>query len=258
MSKLNRRRPFGRITPPYHRGDFDRAAFYEQDGQFFDQHDRLIVPGVPAVTRPVVPYELARGPVTKDTEPDVPPTPATPPAVTVIVEGGGTEEGAASASGGGSDPLDHDRDGEKGGSVPASPDADQLSAMDLLENPKIPWATFRKAAMRILGDNCPASKQAIIKELEAAVKGFEEHQARRRTTAAQAKAQADKPADPADNSGSIDLAAWGRGQRNYLWTEVQREIRTKYSKQVTERRDAVDFLIEEGLITAESARKDVR
>lgn len=56
---------------------------------------------------------------------------------------------------------------------------------------------------------------------------------------------------------TIDLAAWGRGQADYLWAEVAKEIRKQYHVQVTERHDAVNLLIDQKVIRAAEARKDV-
>jgi hypothetical protein len=66
----------------------------------------------------------------------------------------------------------------------------------------------------------------------------------------------------------VDLAAWGRGQKNYLFHEVQAAIDDLifdrlYETLVARRgivRDpagAVDWLVEEGIIQPEEARTDV-
>lgn len=226
MRKLDRSRAFGKITPPYDGdGEFDRPAFYNQDGVFFDQHDREIVPGQPL--RQVVPH--APGPVTADEEPR--------------------------------HPLDHDGDGHPGGSLPAG-EVKAMSPYDLLrEADSMPWAQFRKQARAILGETCPGTKVDIKRALEEAIEGYEASRQRRaeraiETSEPKAAPAPQQPAKPGKPSG-VDLAAWGRGRQEYLFGDIRKAIQSQYGKVVTERHDAVDFLIEQGLITAESARKDV-
>lgn len=230
MRKLDRSKPFGKITPPWDGdGEFDRPAFYNQGDAFFDQHDREIVPGEPL--RQIVPH--VPGPVTADEEPR--------------------------------DPLDHDGDGRRGGSVPAGPVDRAMTPYDLLRQAdSMPWAKFRKQARAILGETCPGNKVEIKQALEEAIKGYEESQRRRAAravTTEQSAPQTPTPQQPAPapqgKASGIDLAAWGRGKTEYLFGEVRKAIRSQYGKVVTERHDAVDFLIEQGVITAESARKDV-
>lgn len=241
--KLNRNRPFGRITPPWQDHDMDRPAFYEQDGKFYDQHDRLIERGKPL--RPIA--QAPAAPVEAPT-----PQVQVPMPPTVVEEPTPTQR----------DPLDHDGNGHKGGSLPASDLADTLTAADLLANAAhIPWPTFRKAAQRILGSSCPASKKAILDELKKAAEGVDDFaDVQARNARPRPAAVPKQPAGPVTIKGgvTVDLAAWGRGQKDYLWSEVQKAIRQQYHKQVTERRDALDFLIEEGVITADSARKDIK
>lgn len=140
-----------------------------------------------------------------------------------------------------------------------------LSITDLMANADtIPFPTLRKRAREILGETCPSGKQAIIAALTVARQGYEERQARRVAAATQEQSTDDDdapevpPSMPAVTTvNGIDLAAWGRGKIDRLFAEVQKAIRIQYSKQVTERRDAVEFLIEQGAITAAEARTDV-
>ncbi len=242
MRKLDRSRPFGRVTPPYDgEGAFDRNAFFTQDGVFFDQHDREIVPGLPMAQ--IVPY--APGPVTRDN---------TPPPATVPAEGAGPGD-AGGSGGGGRHPLDHDGDGRPGGSLPAGPLDAAMSPADLLRQADtLSWPQFRKQAKAIFGPDCPAHKDAIKAALIEKV------------NAEASAAPAPKPAAPTPpapapapqgKATGVDLAAWGRGRQEYLFGDIRKAIRAQYGKVVTERHDAVDFLIEQGVITAESARKDV-
>lgn len=64
------------------------------------------------------------------------------------------------------------------------------------------------------------------------------------------------PAAPAP-APSLDLAAWARGQKDYLPPELFKAIRAKYNVQLSQRRDAIDLLIKEGVVTAAEARKDI-
>jgi hypothetical protein len=62
---------------------------------------------------------------------------------------------------------------------------------------------------------------------------------------------------PAVAGTGLDLAAWGRGQKDYLPPELFKAIRAKYNVQLSQRRDALDLLIKEKVITAAEARKDI-
>jgi hypothetical protein len=76
---------------------------------------------------------------------------------------------------------------------------------------------------------------------------------------APAKKPADAPAAAAPAAGTgIDLAAWARGQKDYLPPELFKAIRGKYNVQLSQRRDAIELLIKEGVVTAAEARKDIQ
>jgi hypothetical protein len=55
----------------------------------------------------------------------------------------------------------------------------------------------------------------------------------------------------------VDLAAWGRGATDYLQTEVLEAIDAEYARVAVTRRDALDIVLQEGLITEAEARTDV-
>lgn len=220
MLKLDRSRTFGTITPAWQPEDCDRPAYYEQDGKLFDAHDRQIVPGKP-----------------------------------LPVEAVAADEEQANA-------------------------AAQVSPYELLRQADVmPWAAFRKHAKVILGDTCPASKADMMTALQGAVQHFEQRQQKRKAPApkvadAEQKSagltwsgltgQQDAPENltakpaPVVEPGGVDLAAWARGQKEYLFAEVRKAIRAKYGSVVTERDDAVDLLVDNKLITQAEARKDVR
>jgi hypothetical protein len=77
------------------------------------------------------------------------------------------------------------------------------------------------------------------------------------------------PDAPAKASRAVDLlASWARGEREVLFTEVQRaiddyallEIQKMVDARfggIVDRRAAVQFLIAEGIVTADEVRRDV-
>lgn len=125
----------------------------------------------------------------------------------------------------------------------------------------MPYQRLVKNAKVILGDKCPTGKKAIIADLEAAHEAYAARKAKAaERTAAVAAPPAVTPspvAAPAGSKTGIDLAAWGRGQKDYLFGEVQKAVRTQYHAQLSERRAVVEFLIEQKVITAAEARRDV-
>lgn len=141
--------------------------------------------------------------------------------------------------------------------------ADEAISVDALiaQAGKMPYAKLAKHAKAVLGPECPSGKAAIIAALEAARAAYVARKAAREE-ASPAKVvppPADSPSAPATpvTAGGIDLAAWGRGQRDYLFGDVRKAVQGAYHKIVTERRDAVEFLIDQGLIRADQARQDV-
>lgn len=132
----------------------------------------------------------------------------------------------------------------------------------LRDGPSMPYGKLLKHAKVVLGPQCPGGKQPIMDALTAAKVAFDERLAKRRTAKAAAPApapvpEAAVPVAQAVSANGVDLGAWGRGQKDYLFGEVQKAIRTTYGRQVNERRDAVEFLIDEKVVTAQQARQDV-
>ncbi len=124
----------------------------------------------------------------------------------------------------------------------------------------MPWAKFRSQARKVLGPTCPPDKEGMKAALQRALEAVHEREERRTPGKAQVEAVVAEVANApaaAPASVGVDLAAWGMGQKEYLFGEVQKAIRTQFAKQVTERRDAVDFLIEQRIIAAANARNDV-
>ncbi len=220
--KLDRSKPFGKVSPPMIlHGLTDRPACFEQNGLLFDAHDNHISAdydaGVPA--DPSVP---------PPSKPDVPQAP-TPPAASV------------------------------------QPPAETMLSVDRLlsEVDSMPYQTWARHARATLGPTCPAGKKAILAALEEAKKVYEEKQAKRAqfsaaTAAEEAEvANAVEPAASPAKPAGVDLAAWGRGQVDYLFGDVRKAAREQYNVQLSERRAVVDFLIEQKVITAREARRDV-
>lgn len=203
MQKLNRVKPFGKISGETFIPDgCDRPAHYEQDGLFFDAHDRAIVAGQ-----------------------------------AVAAVDAGADDGTA---------------------IPA----DMTVAQLLLESELMPWRKFVRYAQHVLGPECPQAKMAIIEKLHEVQREFDARAAARkggrpRKAAAQDAQSAKAAVKESAPASGVDLAAWARGQREYLWGDVRKAIRATYSRSVQERHDAVEMLITEGVITADEARKDV-
>lgn len=129
----------------------------------------------------------------------------------------------------------------------------------------MPYQTWARHARAVLGESCPSGKKAILAALEAAQAAYDDKQAKRAAFSARAaeveqSAMELPPASvpaPSPAASGVDLAAWGRGQKNYLFGEVQKAARQQHNVQLSERRAVVDFLIEAGIIRASEARKDV-
>lgn len=56
----------------------------------------------------------------------------------------------------------------------------------------------------------------------------------------------------------VDIRAWVMGQRDYLWTEVSQAIALKYKVRVGGKKHAVEFLVNEGVVTPELVGKDLK
>jgi hypothetical protein len=231
MKRLDRLRPFGEVCPPTVIERCDRPAHYEQDGMIFDAHDREIVPGKPLSAKEAVdPPKFFKEPVGKAPVP-------------VAEESDGTDD-----------------------------EPDVMDPGHLAENADtMNVALFRKEAQRILGKKCPKAKAEIVEALKkAAAKARKSGETvqngmtwgdptGKQRAAAKAEAEAaSSPAPPPPPANvRIDLAAWGRGQKEYIWGEILKELRNKYKVQFSKKRDAVLFLVDSGVITAAQARKDV-
>lgn len=226
--RIDETKPYGKVCSGHELAeefDLDRTPFYEQDGMLFDSRKRAIIKG-------------------QRIEPDPPPAP---------VER--TDDGRA-----------------------APGDAEAIvSPIELIRRAgELPWPTFRKRAKAILGDTCPQSKAAILEALKAALQEYEQRLTLRRSANAPAPAaqneefkgmawdtQRPEPMPPTSpppkpvKEGEVDLAAYARGQKDYLFGDVMKAMRAQYHVQFTERRDVVNFLVDNDVIPAHQARKDV-
>ncbi len=199
--RLNRKRSFGQITPPWQPAGFDRPAYYQQDDHFFDAHDRQIVRGQTLGEK-----DEEHTPVE-----DIA-TPVDDPVVTPV-------------------------------------DGPEMTASEVLASSDVmPIGKLRRLAKPFLTGKVPSNKAAILSALRNAVKAEGEPKNAGMTWDQE---------NGNDTNSVIDLAAWGRGQKDYLFGDVQTAIRARYSKQVSEKVDAVSFLVDEGVIRGNEVRKDV-
>jgi len=231
MQTLDRKRPYGTITPPWNgdNDEFDRPVKYDQDGKLFDIHGLEVVRGNPAKVKRVAAPVVEEAPVDNEDDDDIETDAPAPVAAAPV----------------------------------APPAAPIPSPADLLARaPTMAYAKLTKEAKRVLGPACPAGKPAIIAALEAAAKVYAVPTPPPAPPAAPYSGANGMTwsGQPGATAGELDLAAWGRGQKEYLFAEVRKAIRTKFGRTIAgehERTDAVDFLIEAKVITAAEARKDV-
>lgn len=220
MLKLDRTKDFGTVSPPWMPDGCDRPAYYEQGGQLFDAHDVQIVKGKKQIV-PAVASESDR---------------SNPPGV-----------------------------------VEPEPGVPTISVEALMAQAQtMPWPAFKKHARSILGETCPNGKAAMLEALNKALGDYQERQARKKGMSWGAlngqppEATTSVPAVAADSSyvvGAVDLAAWGRGQQEYLFSQVRKAIKARFNRVcqgARERKDAVDFLVEQKVIPAHEARRDVQ
>lgn len=75
------------------------------------------------------------------------------------VEHEGSKETGWFSFDGKADPLDHDGDGKKGGSLPNRTPQEVLA---MAEDSSVQFMTFKAAAAKLLGDKTPAKKDEIV------------------------------------------------------------------------------------------------
>ena len=59
---------------------------------------------------------------------------------------------------------------------------------------------------------------------------------------------------PTGDDSGVDLTAWAEGREDHLFGDVSAAINKRFNRIVTNREDAVEFLIENGVVTADRAK----
>jgi hypothetical protein len=119
------------------------------------------------------------------------------------------------------------------------------------------WPAFKKEALAVLGPSGSPNfgKAQLVELLKAAASGPATE------VVEEAKDGDDPPATPkpaAEPAGKgVDLRAWGTGRKDYIWPEVKKAIKAKHSKIPGTRADAVDMLVDLGVIKESERRQDV-
>jgi hypothetical protein len=207
MARLNTRKEYGEVSPPWH------GACFEQDGRLFDAEGEEVV--VPGYNPPPAPQPLE--------------TQAPSPAA--------------------------DKPAEKSDLDAPEIEPQGYSPAELIViGEDMPFFTFRAAAKQILGeDSTPRKKADIVDALRGMILG---------TYSAEPE-QVEEPAPlpeepivdlPPVAEGEVDLVLWAKGGANYMFSDVRVAIRDKYNRQVSSTQNAVEALIDEGVVKAEQAR----
>lgn len=125
----------------------------------------------------------------------------------------------------------------------------------------MPFMRFRSLARDLLGPRCPTTKDGIVKVLGEVPATTQLH---KQSAGDPANGDPDDPAQTGEppaaasvltpTSAAINLAAWGRGQIDYRFADVRDAIRRHYNRVVTEVPDAVEALIDVGLVPPMEAR----
>ena len=229
-------RPYGRVSPPI------SGACLEQFGRYFDSNGQEV--HIPGMTNPQ--------PVPQASPPAGPPVPETQqPQATAIIP--------------------HAQVGYS--------EADLILMAD---DAAVTFQFLRRHARDLL-DDCPAKKEDIVAALKdrivaralatATYQPIEPQTldptmqswagmngGSQQPTAPPAPPETAVPPEPAaqesggDDEGSVDLKAWAEGRKDYLWGDVQKAIRDQHKRMVTEKHDAIEFLIGEGIVSAAAAR----
>lgn len=162
--------------------------------------------------------------------------------------------------------VDHAPAPGTNGASPPAKDGDGPTAEELLEEAageaKRPFLSWKADAKKILGDKCPGTKADILKALEAsleAVKPAPKQQAAGapEPTPAPTDGKQNKPKGPARlPDGHPDrqtLYLWGSGQKKMLFGKVRQMMREGYNRVFHNERDALNFLVDEGVVPAAEA-----
>lgn len=248
--KLNRKKEFGTISPPWQPEDCDRAAHYEQDGKLFDAHDRQIVPGVAAVhtaPEPIIAQDDEPAPAAEARQDQPAPEPETPINT--------AEELLAQADGMHWSALKRQAQEIFGNAIIFKRGGGKQGIIDSIKNAM----TAQEQGVEVAPER-PVSSGLTWGAMTGAAEDDDEEPEDMDADDEDAEEFEPDPPPPLPKGlpkSDVDLSAWGRGQRDYLFGEVQRTIRAQYNRQVLDRKDAVEFLIDERLIPAHEARRDV-
>lgn len=127
-----------------------------------------------------------------------------------------------------------------------NPPKDAAELAEWIDAGAVNYLIALKFARQFLGAKAPRPKDELIKALRQHGKA---------PAPVQQQPEVERKADKVDAVvGNIDLAAWGRGQANYLAGDIYKAIGERFGRRVMETRDAVDVLIKEGVITEDQAR----
>jgi len=230
MRRLDGKRAFGTVMPPLQMPGCDRLVAFEQSGQYFDIHQRQVVPG-----QPLNPDDEAAHQVDDDRAHET-----------------GVEESSSDYT------------------MPLSELIAQAPAMvfnrfkmlareflgDNIHRTRQQISTqlkelARSRRARLAAVGTPRRKRARVL-----------HAGDRSDRADEAPAPRTAPAQPSApdkgrNGTRVDLAPWARGEKEYPFGRVAEAIKEQYAMIVTGRREALVFLIDQEVIKADDARQDV-
>jgi hypothetical protein len=249
MMKIDvKRRDVGKIVPAWHPDEFDRPAHYQFKDKFFDAHGREIVPGEPlqeedmadedaegeddghaglspaaligqANTMPWSRFKALAQELLGPTCPKA--KPGIVARLQALVEGRQTKVTTVSRKGVAiteAAPKDAPQEAPKAGGKPKNGGG----AKSWPAAPKEKPAPAAEAAEASTPPTAPAAK-----------------------------------ASPAAQPGVVDLAAWGRGEVDYLNGPLAKAAKAELKVPLTERREILDALIDNGVIEADEARTDL-
>jgi hypothetical protein len=132
-------------------------------------------------------------------------------------------------------------------------------AREILEQKdKPPFAKFAlKAAALIGGDNPPSTKTEIVAALTTLAEKPKPAPVEVQAVPDAAKSEATpKPVDepiPLVGDETVNLRAWGRGEQQYVFTDIAKAILQSYARNVTTRAGALEALMDVGLLSPDEA-----
>jgi hypothetical protein len=239
MRKLDRTRPFGKYAgqafiPP----GGDRVACYTQDGSDFDVNDREIVPGVTLAqareqSRQTNQYRAEAAAALVAERDKLPPA--------VFKSASRLVLGAKKCPAKKADIVAALKE------VVARSKAGASGEDDEADEDKKPAPASPETGKAINGHKGVSFQSMAGAKPAGAAPG--------------ARPQPTKPAPPpppqAKKGANVDLVAWGRGDKDYAFTDVRTAIEERLAVSVTAPRAALEALIDKGLVPFEEARDDL-